>query len=885
MRNNLALLLLIAAPSVASATPLPLGVPTPQGQWRGPKLSDLGPRLRRLAAEPRAMIVQADPGFGTVRIAQGTSFSKPLGAEPGAVLAWISAEAAAFGLRDPARELRLLEPVVRDAVTGERYLRFERVHRGLPMPEAELTVLLDARGRVKRLTGHYPPSFDLPTTPRLDAERAATAARAFAGQGDRPDFVAPRQRLVVFGGGTAPRLAWEAVVAYGRSNREPYYAKHYVDATTGAVLAVRSLVWTAGVPEVCVGRDWRGMDVQLGCSRFPMNQDLRLLIDSAQLQNTEIATLNARHQTFNTNAEFVTGSSHVAADAMSRFSDVNAVSAHYGIGTSYRYFREVLNRPSWKQVGGMNLGQLSVVDYGQSYANAFAAPITIGNDEVSLSAFGNGDGQTLTETSGCLDVAGHEFTHNVVAATAGLVYQNQSGALNEHFADAFGTAIDKRYEDSDDLVGENCTPQGAGLRSMADPTARMQPAHNRDYRTLPNTDDGDHGGVHVNSGIPNKAFYAYYSATSVEVAEKVWYRALNAGGLTPNAQFLDFTSALRSACAALSLACGELDTALGSVGLYEAVSTPMGCPEHSTAMGMQCICDMGYQPSTDGASCQLIPTQSCPAHSSQVGEFCYCDAGYVTDAAGTGCVRETEAPCVAHAHRVGERCICDEGYYGDPNVPEGSCEQAEGSCPPLSVYDATAMGCACIAGFEPDMAGTSCVPSTQGCGEETPAGRCLEQLLVYCDDVTDPNAPQAAAIDCAAAGLSCATDMDGFVGCVSATDPCGDIPEAGRCAGDGLQFCAGEGAERGAYEINCAELNARCTLVEGGGADCVENGNPMNPDGGVGGDGGGDGGAGAEKSGCGCEAAGGEGGAPAGGGFLVLGLGLLLWRRSRPRGL
>jgi MYXO-CTERM domain-containing protein len=194
-----------------------------------------------------------------------------------------------------------------------------------------------------------------------------------------------------------------------------------------------------------------------------------------------------------------------------------------------------------------------------------------------------------------------------------------------------------------------------------------------------------------------------------------------------------------------------------------------------------------------------------------------------------------------------------------------------------------AMGCACIAGFEPDMAGTACVPSTQGCGEETPAGRCLEQLLVYCDDVTDPNTPQSAVIDCAASGLSCATDMDGFVGCIAATDPCGDIPEAGRCNGDGLQFCAGEGAERGAYELNCAELNAHCEAVNGG-ADCVENGNPMNPDGGVGADGGGDGGAGAKKSGCGCEAAGGEGSSTAGGGIAVLGLGLLLWRRSRPRG-
>ena len=68
------------------------------------------------------------------------------------------------------------------------------------------------------------------------------------------------------------------------------------------------------------------------------------------------------------------------------------------------------------------------------------------------------------------------------------------------------------------------------------------------YQRLPNTEQGDHGGVHVNSGIPNKAFYNYYTAVGMENAEVIWHRALAQSGLVARSQFIDFTNAVVSSC-------------------------------------------------------------------------------------------------------------------------------------------------------------------------------------------------------------------------------------------------------------------------------------------------------------------------------------------------
>jgi len=159
--------------------------------------------------------------------------------------------------------------------------------------------------------------------------------------------------------------------------------------------------------------------------------------------------------------------------------------------------------------------------------------------------YGDGDGQMFKRGAftGCLDVIAHELTHGVTQFTAGLRYRSQSGALNESCSDVFGSLVKQRSlgqtaDQADWLIGEGIMgPQlpGAALRSLKAPGTAFQfdnqPAHMDHYVELP--DDGDpqhdHGGVHINSGIPNHAFYL--AATGLggnawEKAGSIWYTTL-----------------------------------------------------------------------------------------------------------------------------------------------------------------------------------------------------------------------------------------------------------------------------------------------------------------------------------------------------------------------
>ena len=144
------------------------------------------------------------------------------------------------------------------------------------------------------------------------------------------------------------------------------------------------------------------------------------------------------------------------------------------------------------------------VHYKENYVNAFYSAAG------DVMVYGDGDGITSNSLAKALDVAGHELSHGVVHRTAGLEYEFQSGALNESFADFFGAQIDNE----DWLIGEDTWLQGPDcgggqqcLRNMANPalSGSPQPMHMSEYANL--SIDEDHGGVHVNSGIPNRAFF------------------------------------------------------------------------------------------------------------------------------------------------------------------------------------------------------------------------------------------------------------------------------------------------------------------------------------------------------------------------------------------
>lgn len=222
----------------------------------------------------------------------------------------------------------------------------------------------------------------------------------------------------------------------------------------------------------------------------------------------------------------------------SNFSGKNtAVSAHYNGGKAYEYFKNVHNRESINGSGGNIISLINVANNnGTSLGNAFWNGAAM--------FYGNGDSAFLPLARG-LDVAGHEMSHGVIQSTANLQYMGESGALNESFADIFGSMIDRDdWLIGEDVVKSSAFPSGA-LRSMKDPhngastgqyNKGWQPKHyNERY-----TGSEDRGGVHINSGIPNHAFYLFATSNNVgkDRAEKVYFRALT-NYLTKSSQFID----------------------------------------------------------------------------------------------------------------------------------------------------------------------------------------------------------------------------------------------------------------------------------------------------------------------------------------------------------
>jgi len=211
--------------------------------------------------------------------------------------------------------------------------------------------------------------------------------------------------------------------------------------------------------------------------------------------------------------------------------DVAVREAFDGSGKTYALYWKAFDRDS---IDGRGLRLDSTVHYGTRYSNA------LWNGRQMI--YGDGDGRYFLRFTKCLDVIGHELTHGVTQYSARLGYKNESGALNEHFSDVFGVltrqfAAKQTAAKADWLVGAGLYTkrvEGAAIRSMKAPGTAYddpvlgkdpQPAHMRDYVRMTEDD----GGVHINSGIPNRAFYELsilLGGKAWAVAGKIWYRTL-----------------------------------------------------------------------------------------------------------------------------------------------------------------------------------------------------------------------------------------------------------------------------------------------------------------------------------------------------------------------
>jgi Zn-dependent metalloprotease len=218
-----------------------------------------------------------------------------------------------------------------------------------------------------------------------------------------------------------------------------------------------------------------------------------------------------------------------------------AVSAHANAVVVADFLRQILQRDSFDDRGAELISSINCVSSEEPIA---------GDPTGWMNAFWNGNqmayGQVAIQSGGhrslaaAQDIVGHEIFHAVTERTSDLVYQSQSGALNESYSDIFGVLINnwaagkwtdaKRATNWEWLIGGNLTPEGTPFRSMSDPSddprlapGDRQPKFFKDFRVLPVNRRNDMGGVHINSGIPN--YCAYLILTSVDAAGRQHFTA------------------------------------------------------------------------------------------------------------------------------------------------------------------------------------------------------------------------------------------------------------------------------------------------------------------------------------------------------------------------
>lgn len=223
--------------------------------------------------------------------------------------------------------------------------------------------------------------------------------------------------------------------------------------------------------------------------------------------------------------------------------DVNR--AYDGLGATYAFLEDAFGRSS---LDGQGLPLEGTVHFGAGYDNAFW--------DGTRMVFGDGDGRVFNSFTSSLSIIAHELGHGLLQYTTELAYEGQSGALNESFADVIGVlveqhALDQASDEASWVIGRGIFApgiHGVGVRSLADPGTAYddpmlgkdpQPAHMNGYvRTR-----DDNGGVHINSGIPNRAFYLTairLGGRAWERAGRVWYQTAAERRLPPDVDFRGF---------------------------------------------------------------------------------------------------------------------------------------------------------------------------------------------------------------------------------------------------------------------------------------------------------------------------------------------------------
>lgn len=530
--------------------------------------------------------------FGAALIAPAPSLRGQGGARPQQITAVTAAELRSWDsqvdrmIRSRQLELRLDRDDT--LIAGRRHTRFTQMVHGVPVYGADVARQTDASGLTISIFGTVYDAVDIDTTPALGGDRV----RALLAQRTGVELGPGREpRLMIL-----PRENGAFTLVYAARVATPEdVTLYFVDAQTGAIVAERS---DAQRQTASVGV---GIGVLGERKKVSASSQGGTFVGSDRLRPPAIETYDMRgnlNRLLNIlNGFTVPAASDLASDSDNDWTDGANVDAHVYAGYTYDYYFKRFGRRGLDNaniriqsfthpVNRQDATRVSLEVLGTFFLNAFYA-----GDGVMV--YGEGlppnlrfDGQQWNFLAGSLDVVAHELTHGVTEFSSNLIYQGESGALNEAFSDIMATSAVFFYQQpgsgagaADYTIGNDVITPG-GIRSLRDPLSLGFPDN---YR-IRYTGVENNGGVHINCGIASHAFFLAIEggtnrtsglsvqgvgAANREQMEKVFYRAFtqllpaNARFTTARAATLQAAQDLYGGNAAVANALSQAWTAVG----------------------------------------------------------------------------------------------------------------------------------------------------------------------------------------------------------------------------------------------------------------------------------------------------------------------------------
>lgn len=401
-----------------------------------------------------------------------------------------------FAIRDASAEFAPLK-ITADKIGG-CHVRLNQVYGGLRVVGGQVIVHFDRAGRAYQVNGRYIPDIEIETAALLDEASVVRAAQQdLAAMGKPAGRLKGSVELVVYARNVAPVLAYEFRLGNEAGAAAPEVWRYWINAGDGAVLNRFN--------------DLRKVDAAITGSILTGEGGSAVIV-TGNYASTYYYLLNTnRHWQIYNSAS--TGYVDAGSTAFRPSSNDWSTSDRAEMSAAYNFYKTqlyYLNNYARNSYDGSGTNALAHVHYPGGTDNAYWDP-----DSQSFYFY---PGYYFGELT-VMDVCGHEFTHAVTEKTADLVYQNESGALNESFSDIFGTAIEFAFQPdgrsayptrvagyADWLIGEDCSyPLYVALRDMRDPQRYGDPS--RYHGTGWYYGSGDNGGVHYNSGVQNHFFY------------------------------------------------------------------------------------------------------------------------------------------------------------------------------------------------------------------------------------------------------------------------------------------------------------------------------------------------------------------------------------------